>query len=528
MPFFRTQHSGNAAKTTLTADITASSTSINIASTAGWPDGSVGPFVIVIDRGLSSEEKVLIASRSGNTLTVATNGRGFDGTAAASHNNGAFVEHCLSATEYDEFNQTTVQTLGAVQAKGDLLAGSGANALTRVPAGTNGSLLTADSAQAAGIKWISPSLLDHGSLGGLTDDDHPQYVRKDILTTKGDLYVASSTASPVRVAVGSNGQFIVADSSQTAGIKWIDPAGAGLSNSGGVLNVNVDNSTIEIVSDTLQLKSGAIPQALPAGAILPYAGIIAPAGFLWCNGVGASKTAYAALWNALHLDKGTCTISIGSPAVVTIAGTWAEGMIIYFTTTGSLPTGLMPNTNYYIRNPSGNTFNLSTTLSGALINTSGSQSGTHSLTHAPFGVVDANNFLLPDLRARVPIGQENMQSGNNSNRITSLISGIPISVLGGSGGNENLPQHSHTATASPHSHTVNDPGHFHSTGKAISGSGFVDFTGPATFNTTEVTGTSTTGITLGNTTVSVTVNTAGSGTSGNIPPGLVLGYIIKT
>ena len=43
-----------------------------------------------------------------------------------------------------------------------------------------------------------------------------------IIDAKGDLIVGSADNTVARVAVGSNGQVLVADSAQTAGIKWVD------------------------------------------------------------------------------------------------------------------------------------------------------------------------------------------------------------------------------------------------------------------------------------------------------------------
>lgn len=75
----------------------------------------------------------------------------------------------------------------------------------------------------------------------------------------------------------------------------------------------------------------------------------------------------------------TVTITIASPGVVTWAGSsLANGQQIVLSTTGTFPTGLFNGTVYYIVNVSGSTFNLSATLGGAAINTSGSQSGTHT------------------------------------------------------------------------------------------------------------------------------------------------------
>jgi hypothetical protein len=43
----------------------------------------------------------------------------------------------------------------AIDAKGDLIAGTGADAFSRLAVGTNGQVLTADSAEATGLKWAS-------------------------------------------------------------------------------------------------------------------------------------------------------------------------------------------------------------------------------------------------------------------------------------------------------------------------------------------------------------------------------------
>ena len=45
----------------------------------------------------------------------------------------------------------------AIDAKGDLLAGTGADAFARLGVGANGTLLTADSSEATGLKWAAPA-----------------------------------------------------------------------------------------------------------------------------------------------------------------------------------------------------------------------------------------------------------------------------------------------------------------------------------------------------------------------------------
>jgi hypothetical protein len=59
----------------------------------------------------------------------------------------------------------------AIDAKGDLIAGTGADAFTRVAVGTNGQFLQADSAASGGVSWTTPTsggmtVLASGSLSG--------------------------------------------------------------------------------------------------------------------------------------------------------------------------------------------------------------------------------------------------------------------------------------------------------------------------------------------------------------------------
>lgn len=85
-------------------------------------------------------------------------------------------------------------------------------------------------------------------------------------------------------------------------------------------------------------------------------------------------------WNASQgYTPSAFTVTIASPAVVTFSTTVANGEAVMFTTTGTLPTGLSAGTVYYVTNVVGSTANLSATYGGALIDTTGTQSGTHYL-----------------------------------------------------------------------------------------------------------------------------------------------------
>lgn len=151
----------------------------------------------------------------------------------------------------------------------------------------------------------------------------------------------------------------------------------------------------------------------PVGTILPYAPFITtlPTGYLACDGAAVSRATYASLFDALCTSLGTVTMTIATPCVVTrVAHGLQTGDSIYLTTTGALPTGLAQNTRYWVVKVNADTFNLSTSLVNALagtkINTTGSQSGVHTLRLASHGIGDGSTtFNVPSLNGRVMVAR---------------------------------------------------------------------------------------------------------------------------
>lgn len=96
------EYSGAAKPTVLSGTISAGALTINVVDAVGFPTGASAPFVVTIDAGLASEEKILVGTRTGNTFSGVT--RGYDGTTAYDHANQARVEHTLSAIDMREAN----------------------------------------------------------------------------------------------------------------------------------------------------------------------------------------------------------------------------------------------------------------------------------------------------------------------------------------------------------------------------------------------------------------------------------------
>jgi len=86
-------------------------------------------------------------------------------------------------------------------------------------------------------------------------------------------------------------------------------------------------------------------------------------------------------WDAtIGYQASTITMTIANPCVVTSTITIPDLTAIVLETSDALPTGLLVGTTYYTRFVSSTTFNLSLTPAGALIITTGSQSGTHKIS----------------------------------------------------------------------------------------------------------------------------------------------------
>jgi hypothetical protein len=66
-----------------------------------------------------------------------------------------------------------------------------------------------------------------------------------ILDAKGDLITATAADTPARLAVGTNGQTLVADSTASTGLKWATPS------SGGMTLINTGGTTLSGASVTV-------------------------------------------------------------------------------------------------------------------------------------------------------------------------------------------------------------------------------------------------------------------------------------
>lgn len=79
--------------------------------------------------------------------------------------------------------------------------------------GTTGQVLSKASGTDLDFTWVA--------------QDDSNAIQNAIVDAKGDLIAATAADTPARLAVGTNGQVLTADSTAATGIKWADPTGGG-------------------------------------------------------------------------------------------------------------------------------------------------------------------------------------------------------------------------------------------------------------------------------------------------------------
>ncbi len=157
------------------------------------------------------------------------------------------------------------------------------------------------------------------------------------------------------------------------------------------------------------VATDALPKGQADAAYLP----------LTANAVANSNLAQApqssvkGTYYAAAASTATVTISIASPAVITWAGHGlSAGTPVTFKTTGALPTGISQNVEYYVITTGlgANSFQISTTVGGTAVNTSGTQSGAH--TGSAYAMAGEQDLSYPYLGAQ----------------LTSFVSQTPMAV----------------------------------------------------------------------------------------------------
>ena len=184
----------------------------------------------------------------------------------------------------------------------------------------------------------------------------------------------------------------------------------------------------------------------PIGTIDAFLGTTAPTHWLLCDATARSNTTYVDLFDVLvpsisqflgaATTFATTDVDTSTDRITEPAHGLANGTVLYFTTTTTLPAPLTANTKYFVVGTATNDFQVSLTSGGAAENLTSQGAGTHSF-YTTFNI---------DLRGRAIV----MVDGA-ANRITSAsTNGANADTLGGVGGAEthtldtaSIPSHSH-------------------------------------------------------------------------------------
>jgi hypothetical protein len=97
----------------------------------------------------------------------------------------------------------------AIEGLGDAIDAS----LLDLKGGTSGQVLAKNSGTDMDFVWVA--------------QDDSNAIQNAIVDAKGDLIGATAADTPARLAVGTNGQILTADSTEATGLKWTTPAAGG-------------------------------------------------------------------------------------------------------------------------------------------------------------------------------------------------------------------------------------------------------------------------------------------------------------
>ena len=138
---------------------------------------------------------------------------------------------------------------------GDLAIGTGDGTATRFPVSSEyGYVLISDPTDGNKLRWVDPKYITT-----VSDDN--------IWDAKGDLAVGTGVDTGDNLSVGTDGQVLVADSTQTLGVKW-DTIGTTSEDTtftpnGDITSTTVQNAIVEVRDDTdIKLSSKATTTAL--------------------------------------------------------------------------------------------------------------------------------------------------------------------------------------------------------------------------------------------------------------------------
>jgi hypothetical protein len=288
-----------------------------------------------------NDDNAVSLSYTSGTEQVYLNGvllvRGQDYTAT----NGTTITGLttLAASDVAEvvtFNPSNILTTDAViatdfEAKGDLISASAASTPIRLPVGTTGQVLKANSATTSGLEWGTVDADIEGvtagtgiSGGGTSGTVTITNSMATAIAAKGDLIVGTGSQTFVSQSVGANGTVLTANSAEADGVEWTSPLPSQTGNSGKFLTTNGTNASWGSAGTTFNHRTnltGAVKTIQYNGSDLYVAAgstgklSTSPDGITWTSrtsGFGTNNISAVAFGNGLWVavgQNGTITTS---------------------------------------------------------------------------------------------------------------------------------------------------------------------------------------------------------------------------
>ena len=206
---------------------TATGTSTTLAVTPAGACSTYIPYTALLSKG------VIISASGANTL--ATLGVG---------TNGQTLTACTAATSgLCWVTPTPAIPCSCITAKGTLITGTTANTPVALPIGTNGQVLTACDTCSTGMVWLAASV-------------PVPAIPCALLTSKGDIIVASAANTPTALPVGTDGQSLTACAACPEGVVWVTPAAG---------TAAIPCSCLTAKGSLVTASAAALPVDLPVG-----------------------------------------------------------------------------------------------------------------------------------------------------------------------------------------------------------------------------------------------------------------------
>ena len=202
----------------------------------------------------------------------------------------------------------------AIDAKGDLVAGTGADTFARLAVGANNTVLTADSAEATGLKWATVAgggmtLLSTTTMSGTTTSI------TSIDQTYTNLYFVIQGFNPG----GSNQIFNMRFNSNTSSVYYWANGSSQISSSDTVIDLGAGNTINSNQNQTNNIYVVQIPRYSASGTH-----------YFMANGVFISNSSNTDRYVRNITGVFNNTSAISSVQLITSPSAWNEGVVYMY------------------------------------------------------------------------------------------------------------------------------------------------------------------------------------------------------